>query len=187
MSKSSRVRVDGLTANAAARDVEDLLGYCGKVVNVVVSDDPKGVTGCSAVVEFEYEGSVEVAQLLSGTVFQGNEVRITPLNDEATNQGRPTSPGLDATRTSARKKKRFLRNAVGVAEKIQKYRVISNCRDILGGLCQHVRNADHALIMATMQAQNCTEDNRVVGGEEATTEQWDYTNSQSQWGKKPES
>ncbi|RNC58090.1 hypothetical protein TcCL_ESM04290 [Trypanosoma cruzi] len=74
------VRLDGLTADTTALEVVEFMQCCGPAVNVYVHADPDSVTGYYALIEFKYEKSVEVAELLSGTSFRGHEVSITPLD-----------------------------------------------------------------------------------------------------------
>ncbi|KEG09262.1 hypothetical protein DQ04_05521040 [Trypanosoma grayi] len=187
------VKVKGISADTTARDIEEFMMYSGKVRTIVVKADKESPTSYSAVVEFEDEKSVEVAQLLSGAVFQHREVTIVPMHPEAREDasGEAATAGLGVNEPAPQiygehREPSVLRYAIEAAEKLQKHLTISGCNELLDKLRQQLREADYSIAVATAEAKKKMEHGMFFVGKEATREQWDYTPSQPQWGKKCE-
>ncbi|ORC84547.1 uncharacterized protein TM35_000431150 [Trypanosoma theileri] len=208
MSTTNFVKLNGISSDATARDVEEFMMYCGSVRTVVLTADAMSETGQSAIVEFENSNGVEMAQLLSGAVFQHHEVHIEPFNDQKKNveteigastgtipTGIPTTTTTTTTATTTvpnpdstenYRPPSLLRSAMEAMEKLQERKILSKGGKLLNRLREEAKQVPKGISSVTLQVIDSVESNNVAPGTKATLDQWDYMPTQPQWGKKAE-
>lgn len=196
------VRMDGIATSdrVSAGDIEQYMTRCGRVARVhLVEASPR-----HAMIYFTDERSVRYAQLLTGAAFKGKAITITPhctdsiatepIADDAVAATEPTrhppadpsaaGVALKATTAVGASPNSFIAHSVAA---VDEYRKVwkTTASDKMAQLCSVAYDVELSLSQAISNAMGARQPTPVYGNG-PTREQYDFTATQPQWGRRPQ-